>query len=245
MFSKSRSSGAEAFVDQEISDPITLGLHQATQPLTILQGTLELALVNANSMDEYKHAIQRSLEELQRVTDCFEHLRSITQLHRQVSDITTFAVSPMVKALLLSLKGRFGAAGVEFILQSKLGDSKDSSSELVRLSASRVSTALKMALLELLPSLESGDKVAVVIEAVSVGVLIRFTTEARVQAGAASADAVPPQMTPRQELALAMAASTGGELAFVSNGIFLRLPKALSPSLSCEIESGNGEVAHV
>jgi len=245
MSSKSSAGGSEVLVDQEISSSISLGLHQTTQPLTILQGTLELALLNASTVDEYKYAIERSLEELQRVTDCFEHLRTITQLHQRVSDVTTFAVSPMVKAVLTSLKGRSLTAGVEFIVQPKIDDSRKSGGERVRLSPSRVSSALRMATLDLLPLLERGSKVAVVIEAGTQDVLIRVNASGKVQQCAPITDTVPKPMTPRQKLAQDLAASAGGELTFVSKGIFIRLPKALSASLGTEMESENGEVAHV
>jgi hypothetical protein len=69
------------------------GLHQTTQPLTVLQGTLELALLTANTVREYRQAIERSLGELQRLTDCFEHLRTLIRLQQPVSEIGTFGVS--------------------------------------------------------------------------------------------------------------------------------------------------------
>ena len=48
---------------------------------------LELALLNAGTVDEYKQTIEQALEELQRVVDCFEHLRTLTQLHQPASQI--------------------------------------------------------------------------------------------------------------------------------------------------------------
>jgi len=245
MSSKLSAGGPQVLVDQEISGSISLGLHQATQPLTILQGTLELALLNASTVKEYRNAIERSLEELQRVTECFEQLRTITQLHQRVSDVTTFAVSPMVKTVLTSLKGPSVTAGVEVILQSKIGDSKDSSGGRVRLSLSRVSSALRMAISELLPLLERGSKVVVVVEARPQDVVIRANDSGKVRQSAQLTDTVPKPMTPRQKLAQDLAASAGGELTFVSKGIFVRLPKEPSASLGGEMESENGEVAHV
>jgi hypothetical protein len=70
-------------VEHAIPDALPRALHQATQPLTVLQGTLELALLNAGTVEEYKQAVERSLEELQRVTDSFEHLRTLMQEAQQ------------------------------------------------------------------------------------------------------------------------------------------------------------------
>jgi hypothetical protein len=85
MSSKLKAGRSELPVDQEIFGTISLGLHQATQPLTILRGRLELALLNASTVAEYKDAMERSLEELQRVMDCFEHLRTLLPKHSSAS----------------------------------------------------------------------------------------------------------------------------------------------------------------
>ena len=77
----SRTGEAAVSVDPETSGAVAHALHQTTQPLTVLQGTLELALLTARTVDEYKHAVERSLRELRRVRDCFQHLRAVTQLH--------------------------------------------------------------------------------------------------------------------------------------------------------------------
>jgi hypothetical protein len=66
-------------VYQEILGAISHGLHQTAQPLTVLHGTLELALLRANTVEECKQAIARSLDELRRVTACFEHVRSLVR----------------------------------------------------------------------------------------------------------------------------------------------------------------------
>jgi signal transduction histidine kinase len=79
MSSNRRTGEPVVCVDQEISASLSHGLHQTTQPLTVLQGTLELALLNASTVEEYKQAVERSLEELQRVTDSFEDLRTLMQ----------------------------------------------------------------------------------------------------------------------------------------------------------------------
>jgi signal transduction histidine kinase len=81
MSSDSRTGEAVGSVEEEVAGAMTRGLHRTTQPLTVIQGILELALLNASTVDEYKHAIEQSLEELQRVVDCFEQLRALTPAH--------------------------------------------------------------------------------------------------------------------------------------------------------------------
>jgi len=64
-------------VDQDIEGALALALHKASQPLTVIQGTLELAQLTANTIEHYKIAVERSLEEVRRLTDCFAHLRTL------------------------------------------------------------------------------------------------------------------------------------------------------------------------
>jgi hypothetical protein len=247
MSSNPGTGEAVVCVDQEISGTISRGLHQTTQPLTVLQGTLELALLNASTVDEFRHAIERSLEELQRVTDSFEHLRTLTQLHQPASDVATFTPSSVAKAVLTSLQGHSAAAGVELVLQTKPGDRKPSGEDRVKMSRSRVSTALKMALLDLLAVLSRGSKVVLLIEAEARDVLIRAEVATGPQHGTKVSDAPPSLMTPRQELARAMMASAGGELIFSPSpcGLLIRLPKVFSTTERVEVEQPKGEVAHV
>jgi hypothetical protein len=99
VLSDSKTGQAAGSVEQEIAYSVARGLHQTTQPLTVLQGLLELALLNAGTVDEYKHTIEQSLKELQRVTGCFEHLRTLTRLHQPIPDTTTFTASEAGKRL--------------------------------------------------------------------------------------------------------------------------------------------------
>ena len=54
-------------------------LHQVAQPLTILQGLLELALLKAHTVQDYQNSVQGALEQLQRAMLCFARAREILQ----------------------------------------------------------------------------------------------------------------------------------------------------------------------
>lgn len=62
---------------KEIQRNLLRQLHRTTQPLSVLQGSLELSLVEARTTVEYRDSIQLALEELYRVADCFESLRKM------------------------------------------------------------------------------------------------------------------------------------------------------------------------
>lgn len=59
---------------------ISQGLHKAAQPLTVLQGMLEQALIEAHTPEEYRAIMVRLMGEARRVTHCFEDLRELAQV---------------------------------------------------------------------------------------------------------------------------------------------------------------------
>jgi hypothetical protein len=52
-------------------------LHQTAQPLTVLQGLLELALLSSATVEEYRGVIQRAVEESRRVSTGFDRMRKL------------------------------------------------------------------------------------------------------------------------------------------------------------------------
>jgi signal transduction histidine kinase len=63
--------------DPENSAELSRSLHQLAQPLTVLQGCLELILMGAHTVDEYKRSIQQALDESRRVSAGFDHIREL------------------------------------------------------------------------------------------------------------------------------------------------------------------------
>ncbi len=52
-------------------------LHQTAQPLSVLQGVLELALMRSSTVEDYKRSVEIALRESARITACFEELRQL------------------------------------------------------------------------------------------------------------------------------------------------------------------------
>ena len=77
MPSHSRLGESSVFPQPDVREKLTRQLHQTTQPLSVLQGLLELTLVQARTADDYKHSVERAITELNRVIDGFEQLRTL------------------------------------------------------------------------------------------------------------------------------------------------------------------------
>jgi hypothetical protein len=52
-------------------------LHQVAQPLTVLQGALELALIKAETVQEYRESVGTALVQAARVIECLNQIRVI------------------------------------------------------------------------------------------------------------------------------------------------------------------------
>jgi hypothetical protein len=62
---------------QEISHSLSGQLHEISQPFSVLQGTLELALIESRTVEDYRRSIEHALAESARLADCFEQLRGV------------------------------------------------------------------------------------------------------------------------------------------------------------------------
>jgi signal transduction histidine kinase len=232
-------------VDRDAAGDIAHGLHQVAQPITVLQGTLELALLTASTVEEYRHAIEQSLEELQRATDCFNRVRTLVNLHPPAPDVATFAASSMVKAILMNMQDRAASAGVKLILQSGFDERKDSGQDRLRMSRKRAATSLMTALSDLLLHLRVGSKVFVQIEEEeeTADTLIRLHTAGPGQESAWADDSQSRHIS-RRKLA-AIAASAGAELTFCVSRSDLLMPfsKMFLADLPAEPNQQKGTVS--
>ena len=71
------SSGMTNAADAVTNNALADELHQAAQPLTVLQGLLELALLSSYTAEEYRSVIQRAMEQSRRILDGFDQVRRL------------------------------------------------------------------------------------------------------------------------------------------------------------------------
>jgi signal transduction histidine kinase len=150
-------AGSMMHLDQERLVEISRGLHQAAQPLTALQGWIELALDGTHSEHEYKSLMKRAREESQRVFGCFDRVRESARLQQLASCNLGLAASSMVRVVLERLESSFNAAGVRVVFYPLHGS--DAANDLVRVPENQVSAALSLVISSLFPFLKRGDKI--------------------------------------------------------------------------------------
>lgn len=213
-------------LDQENIAELTRGLHQAAQPLTALQGWLELALIGSHTEDEYKASIRQAMEESRRVLACFNRVRQLARLPRPASSHPGFLASAVVKAVLGKFEGDFTAAGVEVVFPP-LPD-RNEVDDLVRGSESRFSTALSLILSTSFPFLESGDQLQVSLD--SQPETVEICVRVRKHNGGASREELIWRIAPL-ELAQALVVSAGGTVTLDPTAFSVLISLSRMPEL--------------
>jgi hypothetical protein len=205
----SQPGWAMTALDQENIAELSRGLHQAAQPLTALQGWLELALAGSHTEDEYKASIRQAMEESRRVLACFDRVRELARRPHAASSNPGFAASAVVRAVLERFGSDFDAAGVQIVFHSL--PERAEMDDRVQGSESRVSTALSLILSSSFPFLESGDQLEVSIHWQPETVEICVQARKHNSSGGASREELIWRIAPL-ELAQALVVSTGGTI---------------------------------
>jgi hypothetical protein len=71
------SCSSEASDSQSILESVSVSLHQAAQPLAVLHGMLEHALLEQRTAEEYREVLLKLTAEAHRLTTSFNQLREI------------------------------------------------------------------------------------------------------------------------------------------------------------------------
>ena len=64
----------------EVMEAVAQGLHQMAQPMTVLQGVLELGLIEPCSAEEYQRTLQRAMDQWQRVAASIDAIRQLVHV---------------------------------------------------------------------------------------------------------------------------------------------------------------------
>ena len=192
-------------LETQIAKAASRGLHDTAQPLTVLQGLLELTLMQAQTVADYRESVTTALAETARVTACFENVRQLVRLQQPAPDVCDFSISQVVQDVVGELQGP----------NAVLSPSKFPRN-LVHASQGRVHQALSLLISAII--LNGGDDVQISIESQSLTLAVRL--------GVAVSD---KSLATSLEMAHLVAASAGGEIQISEafDSVSLILPKAL------------------
>jgi hypothetical protein len=210
--------------DSATSSAISHELHQTAQPLTVLQGLLELSLLTSSTAEEYRGVIQRAMEQSRRISGCLDLVRKLFHFHQPAQDVSSFSVSDMARDVVASLRESYAAAGVacEFCPLPY-----DYGTDLVTASEGRVSAALALILANLPRLTKSGGTVEVAVDADLQNVLVRVHAQYPCLGHHDASGLDLDLMSTPLHLARTMITSAGGRVAQGEPdfSVFITLPK--------------------
>jgi hypothetical protein len=190
--------------ENQLAKAASRGLHDTAQPLTVLQGVLELALERARTAEEYREALSSALLEATRVTACFDHVRELVRLQQPAPDVCEFLPSEVVQEVVDTLGG--------------LAVVRNSAGKVaVRASRGRVRQALSLLISAVALNAPGGFEVAMALRqnmlAVQMSVVGAFAS-----------------LASRLEMAQLVAASAGCEIRFTEtfDSVALIFPEAIA-----------------
>jgi signal transduction histidine kinase len=232
---------AMQFSDPEAIGAISRGLHRTAQPLTVLQGTLELALLKPHTREEYQSIITRAMEQSQRVSDYFAHVRELVHLQESVPEVGRFSLVDVVTSVAATFAASLAADGIE--LQMQLEPEGDRAC-FVMGSETRIANALEIILSNLPHLAGKNTKIDLSIDIESNNVQVQLKRsgpglQAREEGGKGMAH-YPPL-----DLAQAMVSSAGGRLKFVNRPFAVLMSLAKAKELNVVREPEGIECAHV
>ena len=219
-----RKALSTAHLDQEKFAEISRGLHQAAQPLTALQGWIELALNGTHSEHEYKSLMKHAGEEWRRVFSCFDRVRESARLQQLRSWGSGFAASSMVQVVLEKFESSFNAAGVTVAFHRLRAS--DAANDLVRVSENQASTALSLIIASLFPFVKRGDTIELAIKPEEATVSIGVRVSKRTGANGRSKHGLNWDI-PLLDMARSLLLSAGGKITLGEQGLSVQitLPK--------------------
>jgi len=209
-----------------INSAVSRELHHVAQPLTVLQGTLEIALIKDRSQAEYQSILHKVMEHSQKLADCFARVQRLVHFQQPATDIAEFSAAAMVRSVLERVESHLITRGVDFEFHPTAED--ETCGDMVRASEKRVTAALELVLSALANAMPPRSKTVLLMDVKSQSVLLTLSIQESLRNLALEGGLVADL-----ELAEAIAASAGAKLSCnpAASCIMLGLPKAL-PTLS-------------
>lgn len=213
--------------DHGIAGAISQELHKTAQPLTALLGLLELSLQRAQTVQQYRHSVEKAIEQLQRVTDCFGHIRNIVGVQPS-SSTPRFKLRSLIDAVARDLQSKLDAAGVKLLLHPQAGVADDLAEEEIAGSLSGHLYAMSLVISGLLTFLKSGDHIEISVEKDHSHVLLRIQSTSAADPSSAVTNPEGESMATCLRLAQEMMAGNNSSLKVCHppSTVFITLPRA-------------------
>jgi len=90
-------------------------LHRLAQPLSIIQASLEISLLEPTSAEQYREVVKESLQELRRAADVVQFAAQLTRFQQPASDVAEVELSTVLEDTIDDLARVFETARTKLV----------------------------------------------------------------------------------------------------------------------------------
>ena len=211
---------------------LTTSLHQMAQPLSTIQASLELALMNSTTAEQYQAIAEDLLQQLRRAVESMQFTAWLARFHQPAADVNEVLLSAALESVISDLRRTLETAQLQLLFF------RPEQERLIRISVTRLRQMLFYVLQAVQGCSQPGDLVQVDIQAPA-GHLVLRIQHSRGENPPAEGTTPSPESVVQRALSLAEAivSCAGGEFNVTTN------PLLIIADFPVESESRAGAVA--
>ncbi len=111
---------------------LSANLHELAQPLSIIQASLELALLSPITLEQYQDVTRGVLHDLQRSVECLQFVACLTRFQQPAKDVQEIVLGPVLEGVISDLQCTLEAAELQVLF------SRSERDPAIRISAARL-----------------------------------------------------------------------------------------------------------
>ena len=97
---------------------LSASLHCLAQPLSIIQASMELALLNPTTVEQYREVAESALHEVARATEAMRFAGQLTRFSQPAKDVVDVLLSVEVAGVLADLHRTLESAGIRVFFEA-------------------------------------------------------------------------------------------------------------------------------
>jgi hypothetical protein len=205
-------------VQENLLRTLSASMHHMAQPLSIIQASLELALLKPTTARQFREVAEEALRQLGRTVDTLHFAAQLTRFHQPAADTTDILLSPVLQEVIADLGRTLATAQIKLSLVHS-GHERE-----LQFSPTRLRQLFFYIFQALQHLSQPGDIVRIAIQAHAAHVALRIsnvpgcTVQSTPQTQSAAGDEVA---TRALALAEAIVASAGAELTVTSSPLLI------------------------
>ena len=103
--------------NEKFLSTLSSSLHGLAQPLSIIHGYLEISLLKATSVEQYRELIEKMLQESRRATGIAQFVAQLTRFQHPAPDVKEVMVSSVVTGAIEDMSRVFERAQIELLFR--------------------------------------------------------------------------------------------------------------------------------